>query len=305
MADNPDVLDWFGRYLELEPGKTTLGRPDFYGHRLTKHEKELIAYVMNNVNVLDKMTESEQRASIGTQVHIRSSASLALAEIQRQSADVTAALQEPLRSEMQGLLQRLQEALDRQEPPNGEVDDLLFLLRGLRLIDAVNRLKNDYYKKYIDSRVRTKTLNKILNQKDKLAWMLQEKEQDYIKSTDELQGMLNELQSEAYSTELVNRQTMYSNEVRDHAYDTKYVEMYVDKCSETLLRRITALNEVISKYKTNLRDELDLFKDLQRQLKPSRKADDDDGSVSGNPTKYLKSYAELANIASFRLRLSS
>lgn len=292
------VRDWFSYYDEKQPtDKVPLVRPPYPRDLLTKHQKELIAYVMNDVAVQDKITEPRQRELIEARVRIRSPASLALAEIRRQ-IDVLDALplplSQPLISQMRGLLQRLQGELDQQQPPpwNDHVDDLLLFLRGLRLIDEVHRLNHDYNEEAISSEVRKDTAELVSGLPDAHSLV----QGGRFKSISELQHMLDDRQSKDHLPDMVNKQTEYTVEVGAHTYDKEdYVKTYVEKCLKTLSRKIKALRQSISQYKTALQAELSLLMTIRDASETSL----------ARPAKQRKTGGDLADIASFRLRLSS
>lgn len=258
--EQPTVLNWFDNYLGAKPHKARLARPDHDQPALTEHQNELIAYVMNDLAVEDKFTEARQRELIAAQIRSISPAGFALAEIQRQMANLRDALPGALISEMQNVLARLHKALDQQEAPEQYVDDVLLFLRGLRLIDEVMTASHDYLEKAQYSESRLSTLNVIQKaEPDHFAW-LQQGLPDYLKSADELQRMLANLRTG--KANMVNKINTYNAKVVAHKYNMAYVKTYVDKGFESLSNKTMALQQISSRYEQALQDELRVLENV-------------------------------------------
>ena len=143
------VFNWFSEYSAKRPDKVDLAHPDLHQPRLTAQQKELIVFVMNEMAVQDPMPETLQRDLLEVAVRSRSPAISALAEIERQigilEAQDAASHSEDLPtliSEMRRVLEDLGKAIGDQ--PIKHVNDLLLLLRGLRLIDEIQEINFRY-----------------------------------------------------------------------------------------------------------------------------------------------------------------
>lgn len=242
------IYNWFDDYSGPMPGMIELDQRDF-----SKEQQSLIHKVMNTLALRDFLSLDDVREELRTVVGIQSSSNArhVLRQIEQQIAEF--AKDDAVRkskdcislvSDMDKIIERLKTKVDEITNPDGHVNDLLLLLRGVRLIKDIHAEMVGY-----DWMVACEDAATI---KEWLASWQEEEIED--------------------SKVLVRKVSKYEAAVAQHRFAMPYVATFVRQCTTALPGKLEQLEAKRRACKQALEKQRDAFEAAEEQQpEPSAK----------------------------------
>ena len=289
QGSSSQVYDWFGLSLAAPGGRTVdLARPAQGQPELSREEKELIVFVMNLVAKKGYVQVEEQLPLLEEAVRTRSTASATLANIEREIGRLAA--QEEVRGsepvaarvdDMQKQLASLKYEIAKQAA--GHVKDLHLLLRGVLLIESMQRSWNEWN-----------------NLKVNLSTYADKSLEDFRHEVE-----LVQLDKHASVDKHRKKHVKYKAEASKHTYSRAYIKTYVDMCANVLDAKRKELREAAIACCVAFEAELERREELERQQGDSQHKRKPEVDASALDAKHQRTYAaaKFADISAFRLRL--